>query len=119
LCVVITSQVLREIAADGPDTMVIGHSGELVEIGGLPEPAPIPALVVEVVTEAVKQVEAGMVIRYLNRETLWAVTGFLLDREVVARLPDGVDSAAGLIQAVRDAGYEWQAVLPLTTETQD
>ena len=115
----ITSEVLRQIAADGPGRLAIGHSGELVEIDGLPEPAPIPALVVEEVTEAVKQVEAGMVTRYLNRETLWAVTGFLLDREVVAHLPDGVDSAEGLIQAVRDAGYEWQAVLPLTVEPQD
>jgi hypothetical protein len=84
---------------------------------GLPNEPPIPALVVAVVTEAVKQVEAEMVVRSVDRDALWAVMGFLLDRKVVSMLTDDVESVAGLIRAVRDAGFDWHAVCPAPPES--
>ena len=80
---------------------------------GLPEDATPPALLVTGVTEAVKEVDGETIVRYLNRDAMWAVQGFLLSHEVVFALPDGVDSAAGLIEAVSKAGLRWSAVLPI------
>jgi hypothetical protein len=65
------------------------------------------------VTEAVKEVDGETIVRYLNRDAMWAVQGFLLSHEVVTGLPDGVDSAAGLIEAVSRAGLRWSAVAPI------
>jgi hypothetical protein len=113
---VISSETLRQDAAAGPARLVIDHHGGPVEIDGLAHDTPIPALVVSNVTEAVKQVGEGMVVSYLNRDALWAVDCFLLDRAVVASLPDRVESPVGLIEAVREAGFEWHAVLPKPPE---
>jgi hypothetical protein len=104
---VINSEALRRIAETGLDRISITSSGELLEVDGLPEDTLIPALVVGNVTEAVKQIENSTITQYLNRDALWAVQGFVLDRQVVSSLPDGVESAADLIEAVRHAGYEW------------
>lgn len=106
----ISSEGLRRVAGTGRDRMLIDDSGELFEVDGLPEDAPIPALVVGKVTEAVKQVETGTVVHHLDRDALWVVEGFLLDRNVVDSLPDDVDSSTRLIEAVRKAGFEWHAV---------
>ncbi|MDP9144923.1 MAG: hypothetical protein M3N43_09570 [Actinomycetota bacterium] len=107
----ISSQALRQIAETGLDRISITGSGEPLETGHLPQGTLIPALVVGKITEAVKQMETGSVARYLNRDALWAVRGFVLDRQVVSSLPDGVESAADLIEAVRQAGIVWHAVL--------
>jgi len=95
----------------GTDPLLIDHAGDPTEFDGLPEDAPVPAVVVRTVTDAVKQVQGEMIIHYVNRDAIWAVVGFLLDATVVSSLPDDVDSAADLIDAVRQAGHEWHAVL--------
>lgn len=107
----ISSQGLRQLLDARRDRLVIDQAGDPSEFEGLPDDAPIPAIVVMSVTEAVKQVQGDMIIHYVNRDAIWAVEGFLLDRPVVSSLPDDVDSAAGLIEAVRRAGHEWHAVM--------
>ncbi|MGH8871587.1 MAG: hypothetical protein ACRDWS_06415 [Acidimicrobiia bacterium] len=106
----ITSHDLRRLARSSEDRVVIDHRGEPIEVGGLPVDTPAPALLVVQVTEAVKQIEDDAVIRHLDRDRLWAVDAFLLDGEVLSALPDGVDSPAGLIEAVSAAGFRWQVV---------
>jgi hypothetical protein len=108
---VISSQALRRIAETGLDRISITNTGELSEFDDLPEETLIPALVVGKVNEAVKQLEAGSVVHYLNRDALWAVMGFLLDPKVVSSLPEDVDSAADLIEAVKQAGFVWHTVV--------
>jgi hypothetical protein len=113
---VISSQALRRLAERAEGRVVIDQEGEPLAVEGLPEDAPVPGLVVGKVNEAVKQVEDEMIVRYLNRDAVWAVEGFLLDTEILSSLPDGVASAAGLIEAMTGAGYEWHAVIPIPPE---
>ena len=112
----ISSETLRLVARAGSGPVLIDISGRPYQVDGLPDDVSVPSLVVGNVTEAVKQVEAGTVVQYLNRDTLWAVEGFLLDSDVVDRLPDDVDSSERLIDAVREAGFEWHAVVPMASE---
>ena len=112
----ISSESLRLVARGRSGPVLIDDSGQPYQVGGLPHDAAVPSLVVGKVTEAVKQVETGTVVQYLNRDALWAVEGFLLDRDVVDRLPDDVDSPERLIDAVREAGFEWYAVIPVASE---
>ncbi len=107
----IISQPLREFAETELGRISITSSGELSEFDDLPQDTPIPALVVGKVNEAVKQMEAGSVVHYLNRDALWAVEGFLLDPKVVSSLPEDVESAADLIEAVKQAGHEWHTLV--------
>jgi hypothetical protein len=107
----ISSPLLRELLGDS-DTIVVDISGASREVEGLPDDTEPPALVVANVSEAVKQVEDGVVAGYLNRDAMWAVDGFVLSREVVSALPEAVDSAESLIEAVSRAGFRWNVVLP-------
>lgn len=105
----ISVEVLRE-AGSGPEPFQIDLHGVVSNLSDLPGGTPVPALVVGQVTDAVKQAESGMIARYLDRDTLWAVHGFVLDRDTVASLDETVDSPLKLIDAVREAGYEWHTV---------
>ena len=108
----ISSQLLRELARDGPDRILVDTAGVPYQVERLPDDAIPPALVVAKVTEAVKEIEGERVVGYLNRDAMWVVEGFLLSGDVVSILPDGVDSAASLIEAVTRAGFQWSAALP-------
>ncbi|HEY7469939.1 MAG TPA: hypothetical protein VIC07_10480 [Acidimicrobiia bacterium] len=105
----LSSDDLRRLAAARPGRMLIDGEGRLIEIDGFPGDAPVPGLLVGPVTEAVKRVDDGFV-RHLSRDTLWVVEGFLLDDRLIEALPSGIESASGLIEAVRAAGHEWQVV---------
>jgi hypothetical protein len=109
----ISSQKLRKLLESSPEPILVDAAGASHPVEGLPEDATPPALLVATVTEAVKEVDGETIVRYLNRDAMWAVQGFLLSHEVVSALPDGVDSAAGLIEAVSQAGLRWSAVLPI------
>jgi hypothetical protein len=113
---VISSETLRLVARGQSRPVLIDTSGQPYRVDGLPDDASVPSLVVGKVTEAVKQVETGTVVQYLNRDALWAVEGFLLDRDVVDSLPDDVNSPERLIDAVREAGFQWHAVIPMASE---
>ena len=112
----ISSETLRLVAPAGSGPVLIDNSGQPYQIDSLPDDASVPSLVVGKVTEAVKRVETGTVVQYLNRDALWAVEGFLLDHEVVHSLPGDVDSSERLIDAVREAGFEWHVVIPIASE---
>lgn len=87
----------------------VDTEGEPIRLDELDD-ATVPGLVVAPVTEAVKQVSRGLVARYLNRDALWAVQGFVLDGEMVRRLSADFDSPRALIHAVVSAGRQWVPV---------
>ena len=107
-----SSQQLRKLRDTGPGPILVDGAGAPLPVEGLPEDAMPPALLVAPVTEAVKEVDGGTIVRYLNRDAMWAVQGFLLSNEIVSALPDGIDSAAGLIEAVSRSGLRWSTILP-------
>ena len=108
----VSSQQLRKLLESSPEPIFVDAEGASHPAEGLPQDATPPALLVAPVTEAVKEVDGETVVHFLNRDAMWAVQGFLLSHEVVSVLPDGVDSAAGLIEAVSRAGLRWSAVHP-------
>jgi phosphosulfolactate phosphohydrolase-like enzyme len=100
----------REHLGDG--TIVVDITGAPLRVEGLPENVVVPALVVGRVSEAVKEVDGEMVVANLNRDTMWSVEGFVLSEEVASILPEELESAASLIEAVTGAGLAWSVVLP-------
>ncbi|HSK07601.1 MAG TPA: hypothetical protein VK990_08795 [Acidimicrobiia bacterium] len=108
----ISSQQLRELVESSPEQILVDATGASLPLDGVPEDANAPALLVTAVTEAVKEVDGETIVRSLNRDAIWAVRGFLLSNDVVSALPDQIDSAAGLIEAVSRAGFRWSAVTP-------
>jgi hypothetical protein len=107
---VIDSRTLRALAATAP-LVIVDHKGEPMDRGTLPDQLPVPGLLVSAVTEAVKQVEAGRLIADLDRDSLWAVGGFVLDTTVIAALGEGTYSAGELMGAVTSAGFAWQPTI--------
>jgi hypothetical protein len=107
---VIDSQTLRRLAETAP-LVIVDHNGERMDRERLPDELPIPGLLVSPVNEAVKQVEAGRLIVDLDRDSLWAVGGFVLDISVLDALGEGTHSAAELIDAVTSAGFDWQPTI--------
>ena len=108
----ISTRPWREHLGDGDATIVVDITGAPVQVEGLPENVVVPALVVGRMSEAVKGVDGEKVVAYLNRDTMWAVEGFVLSGEVASILPDELESAASLIEAVTGAGLAWSVVLP-------
>ena len=68
----------------------------------------MPGLLVGIVTEAVKQVNGGRLIADLDRDSLWAVRGFVLDMTIIQALGDGEFTASDLIGVVSAAGFRWR-----------
>lgn len=102
----------RNRLADGSTPIVVDLTGAPFPVEGLPEDVVVPALVVGRVSEAVKEVDGEVVVGYLNRDTMWAVEGFVLSADVTSVLPDEVESAASLIEVITGAGFGWSVVLP-------
>jgi len=91
--------------------VVVDLNGEPMDRSGLPDELPVPGLLVSTVDEAVKQIDAGILIADLDRDSLWAVTGFALDVTVLDALGEGTYSAADLIGAVTSAGFDWKPTI--------
>jgi hypothetical protein len=104
---VIASQTLSRLATTDP-IVVVDHNGLPLDGELLPEDLPVPGLLVGIVTEAVKQVQGGRLIADLDRESLWAVRGFVLDMTIIDALGDREFSAYDLINAVSAAGFRWR-----------
>ena len=64
-------------------------------------------LVVDEVTDAVKEIVDGRVVGSLERDQLWSVRGFVLSHDVVSALSGDEFTPEGLIEAVTAAGYTW------------
>lgn len=101
---------LRRLAATTP-LVIVDHNGERMDRERLPDDLPVPGLLVSPVNEAVKQVETGRLITDLDRDSLWAVVGFVLDSTVLDVLGEGTRSATELIGAVTSAGFDWQPTI--------
>ena len=97
------------LPADGPDRIVVDGDGTVRPAAGYEEVA-VPALVVGEATEALKEVEAGQVVGSIDRDTAWEVRGLVLGRDILARIPEHVDSVGALIAAVSAAGIDWEIV---------
>lgn len=70
-----------------------------------------PAVIfVDVVTDAVKTLSGDVIQGALDRDQVWAVVGFKVGREVAAAVSHNPMTAESLIDAVREAGFEWTAV---------
>jgi hypothetical protein len=105
---VIDSRELRRRAAGGRVVSVNAEGGYLAD---LPADLPTPALLVEPVTDAVKQVDGDLLVADLDRSLLWSVRGMAVDLTVTDSLPDGSFTLAELIQEVEAAGHTWNTTL--------
>jgi hypothetical protein len=64
-------------------------------------------LVVDEVTDAVKEIVGERVVGSFDRDQLWSVRGFVLSHDVVSALSGDEFTPEGLIEAVTAAGYTW------------
>ncbi len=70
-----------------------------------------PATVfVDEVTDAVRAFREGALDASLDRNQMWAVCGFRLTKEVVAKLPGDEFSADELLKSVSEAGFNWTRI---------
>ena len=86
--------------------MAFDEHGVVLDVA-IPEAAGPATFLVSPVTDAAKRVEGDRVVESIDREEIWWVEAFVLDRQVLDRLGDGSMSAMELLKAVRAAGYEW------------
>lgn len=96
---------LYEGLGDG-DWVVVRPTGEIVDMK-IPKNIGPATFIVGAVTDAVKTHEGGMITGSLDRDTLWTVEAFALNRVVVRRL-EGEMTPMELYQAVLDSGLAWQ-----------
>jgi hypothetical protein len=106
---VIDIHALRELIDKGQRSIVIDVDGNVVDQRdpGVLGPAVLIALPV---TDAVKVVAGGLVLDSLDRDTLWSVEGFQLGPQVLSAVDHGRFTAQDLIDAVVEAGFEWQVI---------
>jgi 2-C-methyl-D-erythritol 4-phosphate cytidylyltransferase len=88
---------------------VIDADGALKE-GVAPEASDPAVLIASPVTDAVKVVSGGLVQDSLDREALWSIEGFQLQREVLLALDNSVTSPQSLIEQVIEAGFQWHVI---------
>ncbi|MDP9494514.1 MAG: hypothetical protein M3P87_04665 [Actinomycetota bacterium] len=102
---------LRLLIEAGESRVAFDLTGEVFD--GVANSTSQPALlVVSTLTEAVKVVGGGLVRDSLDRDEIWSVEGFILSREVLAALDQDLMTSGELIEAVTDAGFEWEVVSP-------
>jgi hypothetical protein len=106
---VIDIRALRKLAEGGQDHLDIDHAGALVDWGELEVKGPAVVIAVAV-TDAVKLVGDGLVLDSLDRDDLWSVQGFRLQREVLLALGGELSDPQSLVTAVAAAGFPWQVV---------
>lgn len=97
--------VLESRLGDG-DWVVVRPSGEVVDME-IPINIGPATLIVSVVGDALKKVEDGLVTGSFDRDSVWAVSAFALNRVVIRRL-EGEFTPLGLYDAVLDLGLGWQ-----------
>ncbi|MGH8916047.1 MAG: hypothetical protein ACRDZM_16240 [Acidimicrobiia bacterium] len=108
----IDTQAVLRMAESTRGIVVVDTHGATVDSDRLPADLHVPGLLVEKVSEAVKRLEGGRVVEFLDRDTLWSVRGFVLDAEVLGAVADGGHITPGeLIDAVIAAGFEWRPIL--------
>ena len=106
---VIDLALMRDLVEGGADRIVFDTDGEAIEAEDSSAVGPA-VLLVDEVTDAVKQVEGDRIIGSLDRKNLWAIRRFELDREVVLDLDTGTVGPEELVEVVKAAGYRWRVV---------
>lgn len=104
----LSSRDLLAKASSSPGPILVNLEGSLLEGHDLAGDARPPGLVVGAVTEAVKVFGDGSTLHNVDRDTLWAVEGLLLDEEVLRDIGEFMGSAETLIEAVIGAGHRWR-----------
>ena len=105
-----TVSTIRRLLGDGRDRLVIDAHGRPLELSLSDDIGPA-AVVVAPPSDAVKVVsEDGTVVESLDRDDLWAVEAFVLDRALAQAWDRDVTSPLELFQLVRRAGHSWQWV---------
>lgn len=107
---------LRKLVHAGKARVVVDVTGAVVDRDELPEVG-TAALIATPLTEAVKVVDGGLVLDSLDRDTLWSIEAFVLGREVLLALHEGLTTPEELIGAVTRAGFEWQVISPSSSST--
>jgi hypothetical protein len=107
---VISSRELRRMASERGGLLLADVDGHPIGDGAVATGASVPGLLVGPVTDAVKVMDDGAIVHHMDRDTLWAVEGFLLDDAVLEGLGDFVGSSSELIEAVAAAGHEWKVI---------
>lgn len=97
--------VLEDHMGEG-DWVVVRPDGEVVEMS-IPKNIGPATLIVSVVTDALKTQDGIRLTGSLDRDAVWAVDAFALNRVVVRRL-EGEYSPLELYQAVLDMSLGWQ-----------
>ncbi len=88
------------------DWVVVRPGGEIVDME-IPANIGPATFIVSAVTDALKTSDAGLITGSLNRDDVWAVDAFALNRVILKRL-EGVYTPLELYQAVVDLGIAWQ-----------
>lgn len=82
-------------------------SGEVVDFGfDVDHPA---VVVVRSTTDALKKVSGGWVVEGIDRDLVWEIVGFSVDRSIVEALGDGQERI-DLLSAVPAAGFDWTVI---------
>lgn len=110
----LTFSRLEELLGEDQDWVVIRPGGEPLEMTIPPDIGPA-TLLVSPVTDALKTVSDGRVVGSLDRDSLWAVEAFALNRVVISRLlgEEGEMSPYDLYEAVSSMAFAWQ-IAPMT-----
>jgi hypothetical protein len=106
---VIDLGALLEQVADGATHVAFDNAGALVS-GTSPPKGDFALLLVRPVTDAVKEIDGARVRASVDREGLWLVEGFSVDRKVIEAVGPRPITSDELIAAVEDAGFEWKVV---------
>lgn len=109
----LTVSRLQELAGKDHDWVVVRPTGESVDMEIPPNIGPA-TLLVSPVTDALKTVSAdGFVDGSLDREAVWGIEAFVLNRVVIARLEGDEMSAHDLYGAVMGLRLGWQIMAML------
>ncbi len=100
---------LVEQVADGATHIAFDSAGALV-FDTAPPKGDFALLLVRPVVDAVKEIDDARVRASVDREGLWLVEGFSVDRKVIEAVGPRLITPDELIAAVEDAGFEWRVV---------
>jgi len=108
LSVVVSIIELKERLAAGGNWVLVDSQGGSMDMS-IPRDLGPATLLVAPVTDALKTTSCdGFVDRSLNRDDIWAVKGFVLNRVVVDRLEPIAMDPRQLYEAVSDLRMGWQ-----------
>jgi len=99
---------LKKRLADGGDWVLFDSRGDPIDILVPPDIGPATLLVGPVIEALKTTTSDGLVDQSLNRDDIWAVEGFALNRVVVDRLESSVMSPREIYDAVSNLRYGWQ-----------